>query len=60
MHTHDGYAPHSHEVRADHLGVPKEGDPDYAAWMAKQSSETLARLAKQGAAGFVDGGPEVI
>ena|SRR5690348_11789476 len=21
MHEHDGYAPHSHEVRADHLGV---------------------------------------
>lgn len=23
MHEHDGYAPHSHEVRADHLGVDK-------------------------------------
>lgn len=21
MHQHDGYAPHSHEVRADHLGL---------------------------------------
>ena len=37
MHTHDGYAPHSHEVRADHLGVPKVDSPDYAAYMAKQS-----------------------
>lgn len=25
MHAHDGYAPHSHEVRADHGGVAKEG-----------------------------------
>lgn len=24
MHTHDGYAPHSHEVRSDHLGVYRE------------------------------------
>lgn len=23
MHEHDGYAPHSHEVRADHLGVDR-------------------------------------
>ena len=30
MHEHDGYAPHSHEVRADHLGVARttiEGTP---------------------------------
>ena len=24
LHEHDGYAPHSHEVRADHLGVRQE------------------------------------
>ena len=23
LHEHDGLAPHSHEVRADHLGVPR-------------------------------------
>jgi hypothetical protein len=23
LHEHDGYAPHSHEVRADHLGVAR-------------------------------------
>jgi len=25
MASHDGYAPHSHEVRPDHLGVAREG-----------------------------------
>src|SRR6185437_8861809 len=32
MHTHDGYVPHSHEVRADHEGVtryqPRQPDAD--------------------------------
>lgn len=38
MHTHDGYAPHSHEIRPDHLGVPQVADaPAYAAYMAKQA-----------------------
>jgi hypothetical protein len=26
MHEHDGYAPHSHEVRADHRGVERVMD----------------------------------
>lgn len=31
MHEHDGYAPHSHEVRADHLGVLRNADdPTFA------------------------------
>ena len=28
MHEHDGYAPHSHEVRADHLGVNRARPPE--------------------------------
>lgn len=30
MHEHDGYAPHSHEVRPDHKGVPREPPPNAA------------------------------
>jgi hypothetical protein len=40
MHTHDGYAPHSHEIRPDHLGVhhlmPAHSVPDpKPGWVSK-------------------------
>jgi hypothetical protein len=30
MHEHDGYTPHSHEVRADHGGVTRSAQPEPA------------------------------
>ncbi|SRR6266568_710227 len=34
MHEHDGYAPHSHEVRADHREVPRQAPPHAAGFCA--------------------------
>lgn len=52
MHTHDGYAPHSHEVRADHGGVPQAAILDCD--RANAALAELRKLYRLGVLGIAD------
>lgn len=42
MHEHDGYVPHSHEVRADHLGVRTSDSKSSAGDVPKSQADLIA------------------